>query len=59
MPPAVSVFEPPPCRLCVVDEAGGAGLRALVGGRVVIGLELLTTGVLGRGAAEVVGAVAI
>jgi len=43
----------------LVDEAGGAGLRALVGGRVVIGLELLTTGVLDRGAAEVVGAVAI
>jgi len=43
----------------LVDEAGGAGLRALVGGRMVIGLELLTTSVLGRDAAEVVGAAAI
>jgi len=43
----------------VVDEAGGAGLRTLVDGKLLIGLELLITGALGRGAAEVVGAVLI
>jgi hypothetical protein len=41
----------------VVDDAGGAGLRTLVGGIVPTGLVPMITDGLSWGATEVVGAV--